>query len=781
MVALGSYARRELCPGSDIDVMLLHERRGPDLPSADALWYPFWDAGYDLGHSTRSVSEAVQAGDEDLDSLTAMLDGRHVAGDPVVSERLVTDIRGLATKRRRRVLAELADRADARALDPGPVAEMLAPDLKSGFGGLRDIQAQHWSGWTLGAPGGTEALVAGGYLEAHHPAQLAGARELLLDVRVALHRVTGGSSDRLELQDQDAVAGLVGVDSADDLIAELAEAARAVVWITSDARDRLASAQRGPLGRFGRRDRTAAPGVLVRDGRVTLSADAVADGSLVLRVAEVAAERGLAIDRDALQHLEGASPPDWSDDDREAFIRILRAGRPALNVFEALDHFGLLVTLFPEWNRVRSRPQRNAYHRFTIDRHLLEAVSECAELLEPGADAHHVDRRVAENLQRPELLLLAALLHDIGKGGSGDHSERGADMAAEVCRRIGLDIEGTGTVVWLVLHHLLLADVATRRDLTEEATIATVANLAGTVNRLRLLYLLTIGDSRATGPSAWGPTKASLVRELFVKSALLIVRDEAGSGRAGEARRALAERIGEADATAFLDAMPSSYSLAFDASAMERHRALMAGESVAVDVARGTDGLLEFSVVASDRAGLLSLVAGVLTVSGLDIREASAFTRSDGVALELFRGADRFGRFEEENGVDRARDLLRDALTGDVDLDALVVEHMARYGSGDDTGSPAQIVIDLEASDFATVVEVRVPDRIGMLYELTSALADLGLDVTVAKVATLGEEVVDTFYVVDPEIGKFTHPSMLERVHEVLEHRTAGGTYAHRR
>jgi len=226
--------------------------------------------------------------------------------------------------------------------------------------------------------------------------------------------------------------------------------------------------------------------------------------------------------------------------------------------------------------------------------------------------------------------------------------------------------------------------------------------------------------------------------------------------------------------------MPSSYSLAFDASAMEGHRALMSGGAVAVEVSSGDDGLLDFSVVAPDRAGLLSLVAGVLTVSGVDIREASAFTRSDGVVLELFRGVDRFGRFEDGGGVSDVRDLLRDALGGGVDLDALVTEHVARYRRTDDDAAPAQIVIDLEASDFATVVEVRVDDRIGMLYELTAALTDLGLDVTVAKVATLGEEVVDTFYVVDPEVGKFTDPRTLERVHVALEHCTAGEAYAHR-
>lgn len=778
VVALGSYARRELCPGSDIDVMLLHDRRISDLRPADALWYPFWDADFDLGHSTRSVSEAVAAGDDDLDSLTAMLDARHVAGDPLLTERLVAHVRSLAVKRRKRILGELSERAAQRALDPGPVAEMLEPDLKAGFGGLRDVVAPRWSGWTLGAPGGTEALVAGGYLEPHHPPQLSGARERLLDVRVALHRVTGSSGDRLTLQEQDAVAEHIGSASADDLIGDLSEVARAVVWITSDCRERLASAQRGPLGRLGRRDKQIDDGVILRDRRVVVGTDIDVTGALVLRVAAAAAQRSVPIDRATLERLEGSPAPDWTPDDRDAFLRVLRAGRPALSVFESLDHYGLLVTLFPEWNRVRSRPQRNAYHRFTIDRHLLEAVTQCAELLDPGPDSDPVDARVAANLTRPELLLLAALLHDIGKGGSGDHSERGAAMAATVCRRIGLDIESTGTVVWLVLHHLLLADTATRRDLAEETTIARVANLAGTANRLRLLYLLTIGDSLATGAAAWGQAKAALVRELFVKASVLLERGEAGTGQAAEVRAALAERIGADAATEFLDSMPTGYSLAFEASVMERHRALMDADPVALEMARGVEGLVECTVVAPDRVGLLSLVAGVLAVSGFVVREAAVFTRTDGVALEVFRGLDRFDRFGEEEGVEAARDTLRDALAGDIDLDARVSEHVSRYHKAVSDTKPTEIMIDLEASDFATVVEVRAGDRVGLLYNLTAALTEIGLDVTIAKVATLGEEVIDTFYVVDPQVGKFTDAATLERVHSTLERRVASDTYA---
>lgn len=779
-MALGSYARRELCPGSDVDAMLLVGRGRDVVVPTEELWYPFWDAGFDLGHSTRTLAEAQRAADDDVDTFTALLDARHVAGDVVLTERLIAAIRSLAVKRRRHVVGELAERFEARGRTPGPIAEMLEPDLKEGQGGLRDVQAPAWVGWALGAPGGTAALVAGGYLEDHHPAQLAAAQGFLLDVRVALQRVTAGASDRLHLQEQDAVARMVGSADADDLLAELAEEARAVVWIAGEAWDRLRSSQRGPLGRLARRDKEVEPGVILRDGRITIDATAPVSGALVLRAAAAAAERGAPIDRVALSRFEGTPGPAWDAEDRGAFFRLLAAGRAALPVFEALDHFGLLVTLLPEWRRVRSRPQRNAYHRFTVDRHLLEAVAECAQLLAEGAagdDGH--DAEVARSARRPELLLLAALLHDIGKGTAGDHSERGADLAARVCRRIGLDVSGTGTVVWLVLHHLYLADVATRRDLSEEATIGRVANAAGNPNRLRLLYLLTVGDSRATGPAAWGPAKVALVRELYTKAATLLARGDAGTSKGLQRREELAALIGDERAADLLDSMPPTYALAFDAETMARHEALLRGEGIRLRVEHRPDGVVECTVVAPDRPGLLAAVAGVLTLSGVELRDANVFSRDDGIALQVFRGLEHFDRLREPDRVTAAERLLVEAVEGEADLASRVRDHVDRYQRpSPTTDSGVMIELDLEASDFATVVEVHAPDRVGLLYELASALFRLGLDVTVAKVATLGERVIDTFYVRDPTYGKVTDSRQLERIRATLVQVSAGALVA---
>jgi [protein-PII] uridylyltransferase len=779
LVALGSYARRELCPGSDVDVMLLHAggRRATGLrDDASALWYPLWDAGFVLGHSARTVKEALALADADLDALTALLDTRLITGDGALLDELMDRVRRLAPKRRNRLVDELAAGAAARLEQPGPIAEMLEPNLKDGAGGLRDIQAPGWIGWALGPdPGGPGAtpgaggwstgvatLVALGYLRDDDRTRLREARDLLLDARVALHRVNGGRSDLLTLQDQDAVARLVGAPDADAHVRALGEAGRAVVWITSDVWARLTATRRGPGGRAsGVRD--LGDGVAVRDDRVALVPDTSVDAARVLTLAARAAEVALPIDRDTLERVAELRTVEWTPGARDAFVALLAAGLGAIPVFEALDHVGVLVRLLPEWEHVRARPQRNAYHRFTVDRHSLEAVAECAAILRHDDFDGGVARRA-----RADLLLLAALTHDIGKGRPGDHSEVGAETAAALARRIGLDEHGTAVVVWLVRNHLLLADTATRRDLSDELTITRFARAVGDTVRLDLLYALTIGDSRATGPAAWNTSKAALVRELFVKADALL--EEGVVSAPSAARRAeLAALIGTA-ADEYLDAMPPAYTTAFPAEVLARHRELVARRELAVEWDELDDDRLRCTVVAPDRTGLLATVAASLSLVGFDIGAAAGYTHHDGMALEVFTGSDRFGRLGDDAGRERLTTTLRSALSGELALDERLRERTRRYRP---TALPAsardvRVIVDLEASSFATVVEVHAPDDVGLLARVADVFSDLGLDVTQAIVSTLGDRVVDVFYLRDEMHQKLTDRLAIDSLRATL-------------
>jgi [protein-PII] uridylyltransferase len=661
-------------------------------------------------------------------------------------------------------------------LRPGPVAEMLEPDLKEGSGGLRDIQSLGWAGWSFGAPGGTDALIARGYLTAPDLQRIDAGRELLLDLRVALQRVTTARSDRLALQEQDAVASMLECPDADALVRELATVAREVSWTCGDVWRRVRDLLAGPAGRGGRADVPLAEGVWLRDGRVHVVEDG--DGGVpplrALEAACAAAEHDAPFDRGSLTRLRATTSPTWDVWQRAAFLRLLRAGENAVPVFEALDHEGVLVELLPEWAHVRSRPQRNAYHRFTVDRHLLEAVAECARLLDAGDNrdraANDVDVVVARALRRPELLLLGALLHDIAKGLPGDHSQVGAATAAEIARRIGLDSEGREILVWLVQHHLLMAEVATRRDLADASVADNVAaTCSGDAERLRLLYLLTIGDSRATGPAAWSPSKAGLVRDLFVKAAAAIERGEARS-LAADRRQALVERVGDARAATFLDRLPESYVLAFSPGEMCAHLDLLA-RIPAVRVDRH-DEHVRVTVAADDRPGLLATLAGALTVCGLDVLEANLFGATDGRALDVFTAGDPYGRVDDDGA--RIEETIEQALAGEIDLGARVEQRRQAYSAGTSTAGPVRVDVDTEASGTDTVVEVHADDEVGLLYRLASAFAELDLDVRVAKVATLGTRVVDVFYVRDPAGHKVDDADAVEQLRAALVERIGG-------
>jgi [protein-PII] uridylyltransferase len=710
LVAVGGYGRGELAPGSDLDVVLLHPGRKDVRAVAERLWYPLWDAGLKLGHGVRTVKEALRLAATDLDTATSLLDLRLIAGDARLANDLATRAQAQWRAHSDRWLEAVGRSVAERHGKAGEVAFLLEPDLKEGRGGLRDVHAQHW------AEAARRILLEG------DDEALRSAYDVLLSARVALHRRTGKSSDRLLLQEQDGVAADLGFPDADALMAEVAAAARTIAWTSDETWDRIASSLRGPSGRSAPADRHVGPGLVLRDGVIHLTPEAApaADPSLVLRAAAAAAEAGTRLSRPTLDRLavEAAGPGDpWPDDARFALVRLLGAGRASVPVIEALDQRRLMSLILPEWDTVRSRPQRNAYHRFTVDRHLCEAAAEAA--------------RLAGGVRRPDLLLVGALLHDIGKGLPGDHTDVGVEVVGRIAPRMGFPPEDVEVLVSLIRHHLLLPDVATRRDLADEATIAYVAARVGDHSTLELLAALTEADSLATGSAAWGPWKAGLVRELVERTAPVL---------AGKPARPVPEP-------------PPDGTAALVARAQGEKELVLEGDGPVV------------TLVAPDRPGLFCRVAGTLALHGLDVLSARAWSSTDGLAIACFRVQSLFGDPPDWAAVQGD---LRRALTGRLSLEARLADRARDYAAWPrpPAAAPArvEVTIDNEASDVATVVEVRAPDRIGTLYRITKALAELDLDVRLAKVSTLGHEVVDAFYVVDSGMAKLADPERLREI-----------------
>lgn len=687
----GALGRRDLAPGSDLDLVLVHDHRRDVAELAERLWYPIWDAGIALDHSVRTPKEAVVVAGDDLKVVLSLLDGRVVAGDEAMGDDVLGAVRKRWVENGRRRLGTLEEITRARHAKEGDVAHLLEPDLKQGKGGLRDLRVLH-------------ALAAATPVREPIDLTHAGAATLLA-VRVALHRVVRRPTDRLLLQYQDDVATRLGNRDADQLMADLAAAGRAIAWAGDDTWARVRSWREGPKGRGGGGVHDLGGGLVLRDGELDVHTDAdLGDRTLIVRAAEAAARRGVRFRRGALERLAAAAAPGdpWPPVARQSFVGLLGAGEPLVPVLEALEQHDLVTRLVPEWAPVRSRPQRNSFHRFTVDRHLVETVVQAS--------------RLTRAVGRPDLLLVGALFHDLGKGSPGDHTRAGVALMETIGPRLGFPPEDVAVLVTLIREHLLLASVATSRDLSDPVTIETVARAVGTRETLALLAALTEADSLATGEGVWSSWKATLVEDL----------------------------VQRADAVLAGAAPPEPSS---DHDESERQALVVrAAGGLLVDIAEGGTRL---SVVAPDQPGLLAAIVGVMALRGQSVQSAVATTDREGIAVDTFTVRPSFDREPDWSGV---QEELAAVLAGPGELDERVAERSRRYRTSTPSAArPADpvVLVHLEAASGATVVEVRSPDDAGVLFRIARTLTGLGLDIHQARAVTLGNSVVDTFYVRD--------------------------------
>jgi [protein-PII] uridylyltransferase len=713
LVAVGGYGRKELLPGSDLDVLMLHDGRDGIARIADRIWYPVWDSGARLDHAVRTVPQARRVARNDLKVALGLLYARHIAGDADLTTRLregaLEDWRSNARTR----LAELKALHEERTRLHGELAFLLEPDLKESRGGQRDVHAIQAiaAAWVAPAPG----------------PKVRAAYEQVMDARHVLHEVTGRRLDRLVLEEQDEVARTLGLLDGDALLRQLAGAGRTVAYAVDHAfRQADRAGGRRALGVRMRRGKTErrplADGVVEQDGEVVLAraATPATDPVLVLRAAAAAAQVGLPIAPRALARLAECPPLPipWPAEARNALLALLGAGSSAIAVWEALDQEGLLAALIPDWDRVRNRPQRNPLHRFTVDRHLVECAANAAAL--------------ARDVSRPDLLLLAALLHDIGKGWPGDHSVSGEVVARDVCKRVGLSEADEELVADAVRHHLLLPVVATRRDLDDPMTVQQVAATVGSRTLLELLHALAQADGLATGPAAWNDWKAGLVADLV--------------------RRVSAVLDG--------DPMPEPVPLREDQLALVAE----GGPAAIVDGS-------EVTVVALDRPGLLWRAAGVLASHRLAVRGANASSVGD-TAVAVFSVVPEYG--DPPDAALVSADLRR-MLEGRLDVEDRLERRARAVRPHGSNAPPPKVTLVDDASTSATVVEVRAHDEPGLLWRIGRALGECGLNVQAARVETLGAEAVDVFYVSDASGALLTDPDLRKRtVKMVLSALTPG-------
>ena len=757
-----------------------------------AVVYPLWDVGLTVGYAVRTRREALAAAEE-LDAATALFDARTLAGDPGLLGQVRDTALRRTAKRPERFLEQLQQADAERHARTRTPTETLEPDLKLGAGGLRDLQSLRWAAAALVGTPGLEPLVPTGLVGAPDLPRLRRAEEGLLAARVALHLVraeregradaparVAAKDDAVRFEHHEGVAARLGhVDAGPNelaphrLLRGLALDARTI----DHAHRRAWALVRADLAR-GRRRRTRPPERRVGtfelvDGVLRITEDEdLAAPDLPVRLLAALSEHGAILERRSAGRLRdvaaGPDTPPWrvGPADGRRFLNVLWSGAPALSAMAELDDTGVLTALLPEWEPTRGRTQRNPYHRFTLDRHGWNAAFELASLVAREGWAAETLERVGDR----DALMLAAVLHDVGKVHGEPHAETGVGPAMALVRRLGGSEATAEEVGRLVRLHLLLPDTARRRDLSDPALAAEVGEQVGSPSTLAALHLLAVADGRATGPTAWNDWVGSLVTTLVRKVSAVLdehAPDTLADSAAATARAAqgLAEELGATGDTVreHLARMSTRYAAAVTPRAVVRHT-LMAATPLDAGELRtrvtpgaqdpdGVEGIDELDVVALDAPGWFAKVAGVLALHGGQVLAADAFARSDGVAFDTFR-------VQRPNGATgswwaRVEGDLVDAAVGRLAVRARVArksrENAPRPGRV--PGVATAVTFSADPSGRSTVIEVRTGDRLGVRYTITSAIAELELDIVVARVQTVGHEVTDVFYLRDRRDG----------------------------
>ncbi|MDR6873852.1 [protein-PII] uridylyltransferase [Bosea sp. BE125] len=794
VVAVGGYGRGTLAPGSDVDLLFLfpHKQTAWGESVVEAMLYPLWDLKLKVGHSVRSIDDCMREARADMTIRTALLEARFLIGDRSLFDEMVRRfgaevIEGTAPAFTE---AKLAER-ETRVRRAGTSRYLVEPNVKDGKGGLRDLNTLFWIAKYAYRVDDVSELVAAGLFERKELVMFQRSEEFLWRVRCWMHFITGRAEERLSFDLQRQVAAAIGYAGRSGqapverfmkayfLVAKDVGDLTAIVCAALEARQQKPRASLSRLlGSFAKRKRVRAlghPDFTLKSQRLNVIDDNAfrRDPVNLLRLYEIASRDDIAIHPDTsrlvTQSLRLVTAQLRHDPEaNRIFLEILTGRRSPEPVLRRMNESGLLGRFIPDFGRVVAMMQFNMYHHYTVDEHLIRSIGVLAEIDAGVLEIEHpLANEIMPTVANRRALYVALFLHDIAKGRLEDHSIAGAKIARKLCPRLGLSEAQTETVAWLVEHHLDMSTVAQSRDLGDPKTIETFAATVQTLERLKLLLILTVADIKAVGPGVWNGWKGQLLRTLYYETEIVLAGGYSvieRKARVEKKQDALKEQLAdwpETERNAYLARHYPPYWIKTDLARQEKHaRFLRQAENEGRTTATAVEtdqfrGITELTILAPDHPRLLAIVTGACAAAGGNIADAQIFTTTDGLVLDTISVSRAFDRDDDElRRAERIAAAIERALKGEIRIADLVAQRRAPPPRGQTFQLAPEVIIDNVLSARHTVLEVSGLDRPGLLYDLTTAIGKLNLNIASAHIATFGEKAVDVFYVTDLTTAK---------------------------
>jgi [protein-PII] uridylyltransferase len=799
-LAVGGYGRSELCLHSDIDIIILFNSKIPEGAKelSNDIFLPLWNLGFDLGYGIRSIKDFMTLSKENFEVLTSVMDARFLCGDSPLFLSLMEDLKKkVISKKATRFARWLEDRDKIRLDNFGDASHLLEPHLKEGIGGLRNYHHILWLAKAfldITVPRDLEYL---GKLSHREFQQLGEDLNFIWLVRNHLHYLSGRKNDRLSFEYQETIAEKFGYKDQGNILGVeqfMGRLHACMAFIKSLLRSftnsltlkKHVTGKNYPVGDIP-------AGLHIHQGEICFDSAKVilSDPLLLMDIFAQSAVLKCPLSLEATRLVREFL---YLVDDTfrktnraiENFLRIINKKNAAETLDQMLDT-GFLGAFIPEFSRISDLVQFDAYHVFPVGRHSIETVKHLNNI---SSQNEMLLLDIFSDLQNTEPLLLAALFHDIGKIGH-EHAKKGVTIAREILKRFHYDNSKAEDILLLVGNHLLLAETATRRDLNDEKVVVQCARTIGDVEHLKMLYLLTWADSKATGPRAWNEWIANLVQELFFKILHILEKKELATPHAtvkvketsSEVRRLIADRTGYLDIDRSLEVLSPRYLLNTSPHNIMDHLSmnqrlkerLIDHETTAFILEAKQDaseGFWEITFLAKDRPGLFSDIAGVLALNNINILAADIYTWRDGTAVDIFKVTEPLDSINPEKIWNNVRRDLRHVFKGKLSLEYRLSKRQAPsiLSEQKNPARPPKVTVDNSASDFFTLVEIFTDDRVGLLYTITSTLYNLRLDIRIAKIATKSDQVADVFYVRDFEGQKVEDTEQIMEIKKALLH-----------